>query len=189
MNTIRVGTQSIETERLSLRQFVLEDAEDMFMNWINDKEVQFNYGEPIYETLDAVKENLSRWISSYSRNDFYKWAIILKESNKNIGQIAFCGNDLKHHYADIEYCISRSYQGKGYATEALNAIIEFTFEKTGIYRLQAFHRGDNVASGRVLQKSKMIYEGTLRQSFYYEDENEYDDRVYYGIIKTDFFQK
>lgn len=182
-------TQTIETERLLLRKFIFEDAEEMFTNWINDKEVQFNYGEPIYETLDSVKEILRQWISSYSRNDTYRWAIILKENNMNIGQIAFCSMDLIHNYADIEYCISRNYQGKGYATEALNAIIEFTFTQTGLNRLQAFHRGNNVASGRVLQKSGMIYEGTLRQSFYYQDKNEYDERIYYGIIKTDYLKE
>lgn len=189
MNSNNIGTQTIESERLHLRQFVVEDAKDMFNNWINDREVQFNYGEPVYDTLDLVNEILRQWISSYSRNDYYRWAIILKENNKNIGQIAFCHIDLKHHYADIEYCISRYYQGKGYATEALNAVIQYTFEKTGINRLQAFHRGNNVASGRVLRKSMMMNEGTLRKSFYNQDKNDYDDRIYYGIIKSDYLKK
>lgn len=55
--------------------------------------------------------------------------------------------------------------------------------KHSLNRLQAFHRGRNQHSARVLQKLGMIYEGTLRQSFYYEDLDEYDDRVYYGICK------
>ncbi len=110
----------------------------------------------------------------------------MKENNENIGQIAFCSIDLKNRYADIEYCISRFYQGKGYASEALHAVIKFTFENTGLNRLQAFHGGNNVSSGKVLQKSLMMYEGTLRNSFYSEEKNEYYDRIYYGIIKTDY---
>lgn len=185
--SMNAGTQVIETERLILRRFVLNDAEDMFINWINDKEVQSNYGEPVYENIDLVRELLERWISSYSSSEFYRWAGVLKENGQNIGQIAFCSIDSNHRYADIEYCISRFYQGKGYATEALSAIIRFTFERTGLNRLQAFHRGKNLASAKVLQKSAMKYEGTLRQSYYYKDKNEYDDRIYYGILRTDYF--
>ncbi|AFS78464.1 acetyltransferase, GNAT family [Gottschalkia acidurici 9a] len=186
MDLVNVGTETIETDRLVLRRFTLEDANDMLKNWISDKEVQLNYGEPVYESDESVKKLLEGWIELYSNNQYYRWAIILKENSENIGQIAFCHIDLNHRFADIEYCISRSYQRKGYSSEALNAIIEFTFEKTGLNRLQAFHRGRNIASGKVLKKSKMKCEGVLKQTIFYEDEKEYDDKIYYGIIKSDY---
>ncbi|MNZ70423.1 putative ribosomal N-acetyltransferase YdaF [compost metagenome] len=190
MNLVyNAGTQGIETDRLYLRPFVEQDAEDMLELWINDKEVQFNYGEPVYDSMESVKEILQRWITSYSKSEFYRWAIILKENKHNIGQIAFCGLDLNHHFADLEYCISRKYQGKGYATEALNSVIQFTFEHTAINRLQAFHRGSNIASGKVLEKSHMLFEGILRGSYYYSDINEYDDKAYYGITRKNFLEK
>jgi ribosomal-protein-alanine N-acetyltransferase len=161
----------------------------MVNNWNNDKEVQTNYGEPVYENIVTVIELLKKWITAYSSNEYYRWVIVLKEKNENIGQIAFYSINLNHHFADIEYCISRSYQGNAYASEALLALIKFTFEKTGLNRLQAFHRSRNIASGRVLQKSLMNYEGTLRQSFYYKDKNEYDDKIYYGILKEDYIKQ
>jgi ribosomal-protein-alanine N-acetyltransferase len=183
-----IGTKIIETDRLILRKFTLSDADDMLQNWINDEEIQSNYGEPVYDNLESVNELLNRWISAYSDHNYFRWAVILREKNENIGQIAFCDIDLNHHFADIEYCISRAYQGQGYATEVLSAVIAFTFEKTALNRLQAFHRGRNTASGKVLQKSMMKYEGTLRKSFYYTDENAYDDRIYYGILKEDYMK-
>jgi ribosomal-protein-alanine N-acetyltransferase len=183
-----VGTETIETDRLILRRFTLEDANDMLTNWINDDEIQSNYGEPTYENLESVNELLSRWISAYSDHSYYRWAVVLKEMNENIGQIAFCDIDVNHHFADLEYCISRAYQGKGYATEALSAVIGFTFEKTILNRLQAFHRRRNSASGKVLQKSMMKFEGVLRKSYFYHDENEYDDRIYYGILREDYLK-
>lgn len=72
MNIISVGTQIIETERLILRRFVMTDAHDMFINWINDKEVQSNYGEPVCENISLVKKLLEKWISSYSNEEFYR---------------------------------------------------------------------------------------------------------------------
>lgn len=186
MTVLNAGTQIIETERLILRKFTKDDATDMFDNWINDKEVQSNYGEPVYESVEAVKELLDKWIIQYKNSDFYRWAIILKENNECIGQIAFCSINLNCSYADIEYCIGRNYQRKGYASEALSGVIKFTFEKTGLNRLQAFHRGRNISSGKVLQKSKMKYEGTLRQTMFYSETNEFDDKIYYGILKEEY---
>lgn len=186
MTVLNVGTQVIETERLILRRFTKDDATDMFNNWINDKEVQSNYGEPVYENIEAVNELLDKWIKKYDNSDFYRWAIVLKENNQCIGQIAFCSISLDCSYADIEYCIGRGYQRKGYASEALSGVITFTFEKTGLNRLQAFHRGQNISSGKVLQKSKMKYEGTLRQTIFYTEANEFDDKIYYGILKDEY---
>ncbi|WP_025689941.1 GNAT family N-acetyltransferase [Paenibacillus zanthoxyli] len=184
---MHAGTQIIETVRLTLRPFILQDAGSMHKNWISDSEVQWNYGEPAYEDLGSVKELLEKWIASYVRSEFYRWAIILKDNEECIGQIAFCSVDEQHHFADIEYAIGKSYQNQGYASEALAAVIQFTFKQTGLNRLQAFHRGRNVPSAKVLQKAQMRYEGTLRQSYYYSETDEYDDRVYYGITKKDFF--
>ncbi|MCO7126882.1 GNAT family N-acetyltransferase [Sporolactobacillus shoreicorticis] len=183
-----MGTETIETDRLILRRFTLEDANDMLNNWINDDEVQTNYGEPTYENLESVNRLLSQWISAYSDASFFRWAVVLKEMNENIGQIAFCAIDVNHHFADVEYCISKAHQRKGYATEALSAVIGFTFEKTGLNRLQAFHRERNRASGKVLQKSMMKFEGVLRKYFYH-NENEYDDRIYYGILREDYLNR
>lgn len=169
-----------------MRPFILDDAGSMYANWINDPQVQGNYGEPVYGALEQVAELLERWIASYERADFYRWAIVLKDSGECIGQIAFCSVDTAHRYADLEYCIDAASQNQGYAAEALEAVIHYTFTHTGIHRLQAFHRGRNASSGRVLRKSSMKYEGTLRQSFYYADSGEYDDRIYYGITKGEY---
>lgn len=124
-------------------------------------------------------------LKRYQQRD-YRWAIILKYNEEWIGQIGFCSVDVKHHFADIEYCIGRSYQRNGYASEALCRVIQFAFEQTHLNRIQAFHRGRNAASGKVLRKAQMKYEGTLSQSFYYRDTDQYDDRVYYGITKRDY---
>ncbi|AIQ41523.1 GNAT family N-acetyltransferase [Paenibacillus sp. FSL R7-0297] len=182
---VHTGTQLIVTERLSLRPFLLQDAASMYGNWIGDPAVQSEYGEQACDTVNDVNELLTRWTAAYGNKDIYRWAIVLQEDGECIGQIAFCSIDHEHRIADIEYCIGQAYQRQGYASEALSAVIRYTFAETGLHRLQAFHRGRNSASGGVLRKAQMTYEGTLRQSFYYRETGEYDDRIYYGIIKGD----
>ena len=149
------GTRKIETKRLILRQFALSDAADLLELWIADPRVQAEYGEPTYETVEAVEDLLKRWIAGYESPAFYRWAIEETDSGRCIGQIAFCRVYEDCRAAEIEYCISADYWGRGYAGEALQAVIEHTFANTDFAWLEAYHRAKNAKSGRVLEKSAM----------------------------------
>ena len=149
------GTQTVETERLILRRFSEQDAAEMLKNWAADPNVQHEYGEPVYETAEAVRGLLSKYLAGYAQPDFYRWAIIEKDSGQNIGMIAFCKVWADCRTAEIEYCIGADFWGHGYAGEALDAVIRWTFAQTGFCKLEAYHRAANPKSGRVLQKSAM----------------------------------
>ena len=149
------GTQIIETNRLRLRPFVLSDAADLLELWIADPAVQGEYGEPTYDTLDAVEALLNKWIAGYESSAFYRWAMIERQSGRCIGQIAFCRMYEDCRAAEIEYCVSAAFWGHSYAGEALQAVIEQTFANADFAWLEAYHRVENERSGRVLQKSCM----------------------------------
>ncbi|HBI85408.1 MAG TPA: N-acetyltransferase [Ruminococcus sp.] len=149
------GTQTIDTERLILRRFTADDAADMLANWAADPAVQHEYGEPVYETAEAVEGLLQNYLSGYARADFYRWAIAERLSGQNIGMIAFCRVYDDIRAAEIEYCIGGAFQGNGYAGEALRAVITYSFLQTEFDKLEAYHRAENVKSGRVLEKSAM----------------------------------
>jgi ribosomal-protein-alanine N-acetyltransferase len=164
MNFNQTGTLDIETSRLFLRRFRYNDAESMLRNWIANKEVQYNYGEPTYETIEEVQKLLKSYIESYYDETFYRWAIILKDSGENIGQIAFCRCYDEIATAEVEYCIGGKYQGNGYATEALRYVIDFSFSTPHFSKIEAFHRETNpVFSGYVLQKSGMKRVATVNR--------------------------
>lgn len=178
------GTIQIETERLILRKFVYDDIPHMLKNWISNPAVQNEYGEPAYKIATEVHELLSKWIANYNNNYFYRWAIILKKNNENIGQIAFCKVYTKIETGEIEYCIGENYTGKGYASEALNTVIDFSFKEPKFYKLEAFHRIVNSRSGRVLQKSIMKNVDTVRR---FEIENiKPDNHICYAITSDDY---
>ncbi|MBR3267744.1 MAG: GNAT family N-acetyltransferase [Oscillospiraceae bacterium] len=149
------GTKEIETERLILRPFAEADLQDMLQNWISDPEIQHEYGEPCYPDAESAGALLQKWIASYADPAFYRWAVIERESGKNIGQIAFCRVYSDCKTAEIEYCIGKAFWGKGYAGEALSAVIAHTFAHTEFEKLEAYHRAENRKSGRVLEKSEM----------------------------------
>ena len=157
------GTQISETKRLRLRPFVLSDAADLLELWIADPNVQSEYGEPTYETMEAVEGLLNKWIAGYESPAFYRWAMIEGESGRCVGQIAFCRVYEDCRAAEIEYCVGSSRWGRGYAGEALEAVIDHIFAHTDFAWLEAYHRAENEKSGRVLQKSPMTVTGTVER--------------------------
>ncbi|RII35522.1 N-acetyltransferase [Clostridium chromiireducens] len=182
-----VGTTKIETERLILRKFGYTDDKEMLKYWISDPKVQSLYCEPVYSTKQEVKELLDKYIGSYDKDNYYRWAIILKETNECIGQIAYFSVDDNNHFAEIEYCIGSLFQRRGYATEATKAVIKFGFDKINLHKVQICHKSINFASRKVIEKCGLVYEGTLRD-FFYED-GQYVDRLYYSILKDEFVSR
>ncbi len=179
-----IGTNTIETERLILRRFEYSDDEAMLKYWVADEKIQSLYSEPVYSTKEEVKELLDNYISSYTKDDYYRWAVIEKESDECIGQIAYFLVDNKNHFAEIEYCIGSDFQCKGYATEATKAIISYGFTKINLHKVQICTKTINKPSKRVIEKCGFTYEGTLRDYFYMN--GEYVGRLYFSILRDEF---
>lgn len=182
-----IGTNTIETERLILRRFEYADDNAMLKYWVADEKIQSLYSEPVYSTKDAVRELLDKYIGSYEKNDYYRWAIIEKKSGECIGQIAYFLVDSKNHFAEIEYCIGSDFQCKGFATEATKAIIAYGFDKINLHKVQICTRTINKPSKRVIEKCGFTYEGTLRDYFYMD--GEYVGRLYFSILRNEYSGK
>lgn len=178
------GTITIDMQRIQLRRFCHSDSDDMLKNWISDSEIQSLLSEPIYTTKQELAELLKKYIESYEKQDYYRWAIVLKETNECIGQIAFFLIDNKNHFGEIEYCIGKKFQRKGLATECTKTLINFGFEKIQLNKIQICHKSNNEPSKRVIEKCGFKYEGTLRDFFYME--GEYVDRLYYSILRKEY---
>jgi len=181
-----LGTKELETKRLILRRFRLDDAEKVFNNWASDEEVTKYLVWPPHKDINVTKNVREQWIQNYVKNDFYQWAIELKEINEPVGSISVVkqSDDLK--MVHIGYCIGKKWWNKGITSEALSALIKFFFEEVGVNRIESRHDPNNPNSGKVMAKCGMKYEGLLRQA----DRNNQGivDTVYYGILAEDYFK-
>ena len=178
------GTGRIETERLILRAFRYSDVPSMMRNWVSDDEVQWMYGEPSYKTKEEVTALLDEYIGRNQSGYYYRWAVIEKESEECIGQVAYFLVDSDNRFAEIEYCIGTAFQGKGYATEATKAVIGYGFDKIGLNKVQICVRPSNKASGKVIKKCGFKEDGTLREYFFRD--GAYEDRMYFSILKDEY---
>jgi ribosomal-protein-alanine N-acetyltransferase len=160
------GTRLIETKRLLLRQFVMDDAEAMYKNWASDDEVTKFLMWPSHKTVSVSEAVLKEWTDNYKEKSYYQWAIVLKEySNEPIGCIGVNNKiDITLKMAHIGYCIGSQWWHLGVTSEALEAIMNFLFDEVGLNRVESRHDPRNPNSGAVMRKCGMKYEGTLRQA-------------------------
>jgi [ribosomal protein S5]-alanine N-acetyltransferase len=84
----------------------------------------------------------------------------------------------------LGYWIGKDFWNKGYGTEAACAVLKYGFKVMGLHRIHAHHFGSNPASGKIMQKLGMTYEGTKRQHIKKWDK--FEDAVVYGILKNEF---
>ena len=157
------GTVTLTTDRLILRRYRIQDAEDAYRNWMASEEVTRYMMWPPYKSVDDVKSYIQSVIDCYG-DDRYEWVIECKENHQAIGSIgAFNLNDTVAS-AEVGYCLSDRYWRRGIMPEALSAVIRYLFDEIGVNRIEATHDERNPASGRVMEKCGLRYEGTMRQA-------------------------
>ena len=164
MSPHHTGTQKLQTPRLTLRRFTMDDAQAMYDNWASDEQVTRFLRWPPHADVAVSRAVLSDWIAGYDDPAFYQWAIVPVDFGQPIGTIGvnFCDDAIA--LAHIGYAIGRGFWNRGYTSEALAAVIEYLFSEVGMNRIESQHDPDNPASGRVMQKCGMTYEGTHRQA-------------------------
>lgn len=180
-----IGTKQIETERLILRKLTEKDADEAFNNWCNsdkvDKYVLWSKHEDINVTLKQFKQ----WVEDYQELNTYRWIVQLKETGELIGTIDSSKRFIRFGCCEIGYCYGDKFWNKGYATEALKAVIKFLFEECEADTIFAEHLEHNPASGEVMKKAGMKYEGILRSRIIDKD-NIRNDLVSYSITRDEY---
>lgn len=177
------GTIKLETERLILRRFVMEDAAAMYENWASENEVTKFLTWPTHASVDVTKMLLEAWISNYENADFYNWAIEIKETGEVVGNISVVEINENIKGAVLGYCMGTRWWGREIMPEAGRAVIRYLFEEVGFHRIAANHDKNNPKSGRVMQKIGMTYEGTLRSAGFCNQG--VIDEAWYSILKEE----
>jgi len=185
------GTVLLETERLILRRFTKNDLEQIYYNCWSEYDVWkwTNYAPMtcIAEVLTNAGMFTDNWINAYDKPDRYSWAIQLKSTGEVIGRLFGMHPDDKIKQVELAYELGSKWWNQGLMTEAVKEVLPFFFEEVGVNRVFAYHADENSASGKVMQKSGMLYEGTLKQACVCN--NGIFDKVMYSMIAKDYFER
>ncbi len=169
----------IETERLILRPFTLDDAEASF-NMSQDPEVMKFLGGIDNGTVEEHREMLRKSvITDYEKYGFGRHAVIHKETNEFMG---FTG--LKYvielDEVDIGYRLNHKFWRQGYGYESALPCVGFAFNELGLDRIVSLANIDNIASTALMKKLGLTYE---KEVHIYDD-----DAVYYALNKSDWLK-
>ncbi len=174
------------SERLILRPFRLQDAprvEELAGDRaIADTTLNIPHPYP----PGAAREWIKGHAPSYRKGEGVIYAVVLRPSGELIGAVGL-GLELRFNRAELGYWIGKPYWGQGYATEAAALLLDFGFRTLGLQRIMATHLTRNPASGRVMQKLGMTYEGCLRQHVI--KWGIYEDVAVYGILRHEYLER
>ena len=159
----------LETDRLLLRALTVSDAEDMY-DYAHRADVTRHLTWDPHPNISYTREYLAYISAHYRAGDFFDWAVVDRESDRMIGTCGFTRFHYEADSAEIGYVIHPSYWGRGIATEAVDAVIRFGFQRLELNRIEARFMEGNTASRRVMEKNGMSFEGMMRQSMYIKGE-------------------
>jgi len=174
---------TIKTEHLILRPLVLSDASEV-QRLAGDRDIASTIVNIPHPYEDGMAEE---WISShqerFDRGKLVNFAITRRVKGVLIGCV-----DLtiakSFERAELGYWIGKPYWNQGYCTEAAQAVLKHAFKVLGLNRIYATYFTRNPASGRVMQKIGMKYEGCLRQ--HVKKWGRFEDLKSYGILRSEY---
>lgn len=183
-----IGTKELETERLLLRKVTINDAEKAFEEWCSKSEVEKYVTWSKHKNVEVTKNLFRIWEEDYKDLSTFRWIVELKDTKEVIGTIDVASKKyLPYGACEIGYCYGPKFWGKKYATEALKKVIKYLFEECEASVVYAEFMHNNPASGEVMKKSGMKYEGRLLKRIIDKD-GITNDLLSYSITSEEYFK-
>ncbi len=151
----------LETPRLILRRFTLDDAPFAF-DLVNDPAWLENIGDRNVRSLEDAREYLRKGsIAMYDRIGYGMYVVALKESGESIGTCGLIKRDGLDD-VDIGFAFLPAHRGQGFALESARAVLEHGVRAFGLKRIVAIVSPDNQRSIRVLEKIGLVFERMVK---------------------------
>ena len=171
-----VTPRSLETVRLLIRPFQEEDA-DAFFACCQNPNLGNNAGWAPHKTIEESREILQNVFIGQENI----WAMILKDAQQLIGSIGIVPDPKRENpqVRMLGYWLDEAHWGKGYMTEAVQAVLNYGFNELQLSLITANCYPHNKRSQQVLERNGFIYEGVLHQAELTYNGNIFDHLCYY----------
>jgi RimJ/RimL family protein N-acetyltransferase len=175
----------IRTARLTLRPFVADDLDALYAYQSDPDVVRYLYWE--VRSRDEVSEQLEKRLTQDrldDEHDCLALAVVPEEVGRVTGEVILRWTSREHRQGEVGFAFGTGFHGRGYATEAAEAMLRLAFRELGLHRV--FGRCDprNTASAKVLERLGMRLEAHLRQNEIFK--GEWGDELYYAILEDEW---
>lgn len=175
--------QNLETERLSFRQVNHDDAAEVLALRGNPKTMQY-IPRPLITNLEGAIAHIDLINDKIEKNLGINWGMVIKGTTKIIGIIGHYRIQPENHRAEIGYMFLPEHHGKGYATEAIKAIVDYGFNQMNLHSIEAVIDPKNIASEKTLLKNGFVKEAHILENEYFE--GIFWDTVIYSLLKRNY---
>lgn len=171
----------LTTERLALRWIDEADAGAQFAVF-SDPEVTRYWSRGPWTDPAQAREWIARTLADYRDGTGLRFAVVLAASGETVGNVSLHAFSDQSRRCEVGYALARAHWGKGYATEALAALLDHGFDQLNLNRVEADIDPRNVASARVLERLGFRKEGLMPERWIVQ--GEMADTAYYGLLRS-----
>lgn len=177
------GIPIIETKRLKLRNFKIDDANEYYYYHMDSDTLRFYDWKP--ESISDAEVDIESIIRDYENLNRIHWAITLKDNDTIIGDIGILIDSFGFK-GEINYMLSKYYWGMGIMSEVLSSVISFIFRETELIRIQALSVPENQPSGNLLKRTGFNSEGLLKKYGHNTITNQPIDLTMWSLLKSEY---
>ena len=141
----------IETDRLTLKKISVSDAEDMYSYASLNSVTRFLLWSP-HLNIDDTRGYIEFLNRQYKKGAYADWGVFLKSEGRLIGTTGFADFDFENNVGEVGYVLNPAYQGNGYMTEAVSAILSVAFERIGLEKVNLRIMEENKPSMRLARR-------------------------------------
>lgn len=174
---------NIITDRLLVRLAEPEDADAIFSYRFDFEQNQYQgwFPSSVEEVYDYIK-NMPQTLDA--ADTCYQFSILLADEGRLIGDMGIVFSNHNNLQAEVGCTLNKEFQGKGYATEALEAMVSYLFDSLNKHRITASIDPRNESSIRLIERLGFRKEAHFKQSYYLR--GEWADDIVYALLKEEW---
>lgn len=171
----------LRTERLLLRRMEKTDSQQMFFLRSDDRVMQY-IGREKTRSPEEAENFIEKINASVDANETIMWAIAMAtDPDTMIGTICYWRIQPEHFRAEVGYVLHPSFWNRGIMQETLREVIEYGFETIGLHSIEGHINPENIASGKVLEKTGFIREAYFKENYFFR--GKFHDSAVYSLLK------
>lgn len=173
----------IQAKRLRLRWLTDDDVDDVFAVF-GDPEVMRYWSCPPYVARQEAQELVDEIRSHFEAKTLFQWGIEHLDDRRIIGTCTLAEPSVQNRRAELGFALGQAYWGRGYAREAVEALLEFAFDRLDLHRVEADADPRNLASIGLLERVGFVREGLLRERWIVGGETQ--DSAFFGLLRREY---